>query len=83
MVVSKKKKTKANDVKRKSVKAKACCCSVSPAENKVRNIINLINVYKKEEVQDVSTKIEPDTAEELIAELKELAELVGQACVCK
>ncbi|MEW5896684.1 MAG: hypothetical protein AB1668_03265 [Nanoarchaeota archaeon] len=74
---------KTGGVKTKGVKAVVCCCSVSPAENKVRDIINLMNVYKSEEVEGVSTKIEPDTAEELVAELEELAELIGQACVCK
>ena len=40
--------------------------------NKVRDLINLINVYKEEEKQDVTTRIDPATAEELVAKLEEL-----------
>ena len=46
-------------------------------EDKIRDLINLINVYKEEEKQDVTTRIDPATADELCAKLGELAGMVG------
>ncbi|PIZ51212.1 hypothetical protein COY27_04265 [Candidatus Woesearchaeota archaeon CG_4_10_14_0_2_um_filter_33_13] len=65
--------------------AKVCGCSkkVSTAtEDQIRDLINLIMVYKSEEVLGVSTRIEPKTAKELVKKLEELAKSVGKICVC-
>jgi len=63
-----------------------CACGIEEtrnAEDMIRDLVNLINVYKEEEMQDVTTKIEPNTAAELVAKLEELAKKVGEICVCK
>ena len=39
----------------------------------LRDLINLIAVYKEEELQDVTTRIDPDTADELVKKLEQLA----------
>lgn len=39
----------------------------------LRDVLNLIAVYKKEEMQDVTTRIDPDTADELTKKLEQLA----------
>ncbi len=39
----------------------------------LRDVINLIAVYKKEAKRDATTRIDPDTADELIAKLEQLA----------
>ena len=39
----------------------------------LRDVINLIAVYKEEEMQDVTTRIDPDTADELVKKLEQLA----------
>jgi len=39
----------------------------------LRDVINLIAVYKEEEIQDVTTRIDPDTADELVKKLEQLA----------
>lgn len=60
-----------------------CCCSTGAtksAEDLIRDLINLINVYKKEETQDVSTRIEPKTAKELVNKLEQIAKKVGNIC---
>jgi hypothetical protein len=57
-----------------------CCCSgeeTKSAEDMIRDLINLIAVYKEEELEGVTTKIEPNTAEILSAKLKEIAEKMG------
>lgn len=59
------------------------CCSpeaTKGAEDLIRDLINLISVKKEEEVEGVSTRIEPATADELIAKLEELAKAVGNVC---
>ncbi len=60
-----------------------CCCSPKDsvsAEDMIREIVNLIAVYKEEEMEDVTTRIDPDTAEILTAKLGELAKKVGEIC---
>ena len=47
------------------------------AEDMIRDIINYINVKKLEEVEGATHKIEPDTAEELIKMLEELAKKIA------
>ncbi len=59
------------------------CCSVSgsrSAEDLIRDLVNLINVYKNEEMEDVTTRIDPATAKELVKKLEELAKKVGDIC---
>ncbi|MBU0470330.1 MAG: hypothetical protein KKA62_06190 [Nanoarchaeota archaeon] len=59
------------------------CCSddaLKEVENQLRDLINLVAVYKEEEKQDVTTKIDPATAEELVAKLKDLAKAMGFVC---
>ena len=66
-------------------KTKVCGCSTVEsmnAENMIRDMINIIHVRKGEEVEGVTTKIEPKTAKELVTKLKKLAEKVGKICVC-
>jgi len=46
---------------------------VLKATELLREVINLIAVYKKEEMQDVTTRIDPDTADELTKKLQLLA----------
>ena len=47
--------------------------STVKATELLRDLINLIAVYKKEEMQDVTTRIDPDTADELAKKLEQLA----------
>jgi len=47
--------------------------SVMKAAELLREVMNLIAVYKKEEMQDVTTRIDPDTADELVKKLEQLA----------
>ena len=47
--------------------------SVMKATELLRDLMNLIAVYKKEEMQDVTTRIDPDTADELTKKLEQLA----------
>lgn len=61
----------------------ACECSAEAtksAEDLIRDIVNLINVMKEEEVEGVTTKILPAAAEELVGKLEELAKKVGEIC---
>ena len=46
----------------------------------IRDLINLIAVYKEEEMQDVTTRIEVNTAEILSAKLEEIAKKIGEIC---
>lgn len=60
-----------------------CQCSLTEtcsAENEIRDLINLINVYKKEEAEGATTKIEPKTARELVAKLEKLAKKISEIC---
>ena len=50
------------------------------AEDMIRDLVNLIAVYKEEEMQDVTTRIEVNTAEILSAKLEEIAQKVGEIC---
>ncbi|MEK6940061.1 MAG: hypothetical protein AABX31_05005 [Nanoarchaeota archaeon] len=47
--------------------------STLKATELLRDVMNLIAVYKKEEMQDVTTRIDPDTADELAKKLEQLA----------
>lgn len=58
-------------VKQSKVKGKNG--SILKATELLREVINLIAVYKKEEMQDVTTRIDPETADELIKKLEQLA----------
>ncbi len=65
---------------------KVCGCSIKEsknAEDLIRDLINLISIYKKEEMQDVTTRIEPATAKELVKELEKIAKKIGDVCQCK
>ncbi|MBU0457004.1 MAG: hypothetical protein ABH824_02265 [Nanoarchaeota archaeon] len=57
-----------------------CSCDCHGPEDKIRDLINLINVYKEEEKEGVTTKIDPKTAKELVKELEKLAVIVGNIC---
>ncbi|HLC89231.1 MAG TPA: hypothetical protein VJG49_04290 [Candidatus Nanoarchaeia archaeon] len=66
-------------------KINVCGCSTAEsmnAENMIRDLINIIHVRKGEEVESVTTKIEPKTAKELVAKLEKLAEKVGEISAC-
>ena len=39
-------------------------------ENQIRNLVNWVAVKRQEEVQDVTSKIESQTADELVEKLK-------------
>jgi len=59
------------------------CCSLGQSKNtedQIRDLINLVKVYSKEEIQDVTTRIDSDTADELIIRLRLLAKNVGKVC---
>ncbi|MBI2125678.1 hypothetical protein HYU08_03935 [Candidatus Woesearchaeota archaeon] len=47
--------------------------STLKATELLREVLNLIAVYKKEAKRDVTTRIDPDTAEELTKKLEQLA----------
>lgn len=47
--------------------------SVLKATELLRDVMNLIAVYKKEAKRDVTTRIDPDTAEELMEKLEQVA----------
>lgn len=47
--------------------------STLKATELLRNVINLIVVYKNEAKQDVVTRIDPDTADELTEKLEQVA----------
>jgi len=57
-----------------------CSEKTKSAEDLIRDIINLISVYKEEEKEGVSTRIDPETAKELVAKLEEVAKAVGGIC---
>lgn len=63
-----------------------CECSVDDtkkAEDSIRELINMITVMKEEELEGVTTKIDPEAAEELTTKLEKLAKQVGEICKCK
>ncbi len=63
--------------------ARKAACSpgmTKTTEDSIRDIINWIHVMKEEEVQDVTTRIEPKTAKELVKRLEGLARRVGGIC---
>lgn len=65
------------------LKSHNCSCSSAGtklAEDMVRDLINLISVYKEEEKEGVSTRIDPETAEELVKKLEKIAKKVGEIC---
>lgn len=53
---------------------------VKAVEDMIRDIINLVNVMKEEEIQveGGATKISPEAADQLVAKLEELAKKVGE-----
>jgi len=48
------------------------------AENKIRDLINLVAVYSKEEEEGEGSKIDSDAALELKNKLQELAKVIGK-----
>ncbi len=64
--------------------AEACeCCSpeaTKSAEDMVRDLVNMVNVMKEEEVEGVTTRVQPEAADELVAKLEELAKKVSEIC---
>ena len=69
------KHSKVKSKKRMPVKAKSRVKNGSTlkATELLREVMNLMAVYKKEEKQDVTTRIDPETAEELMEKLGQLA----------
>jgi len=57
-----------------------CSEKTKSAEDLIRDLVNLINVYKGEEKEGTTTKIDPETADELVAKLEEVAKAVGGIC---
>ena len=47
-------------------------------EDMIRDLINIINVRKEEEVQGATQKIEDETAAELVEKLQAIAEAIGK-----
>lgn len=47
--------------------------STLKAAELLREVLNLIAVYKKEAKRDVTTRIDPDTADELMEKLEQVA----------
>jgi len=73
-----KKHTKRSKAKSKKMPVKARSKMVKngstlKATELLRDTINLIAVYKKEAKRDVTTRIDPDTADELMEKLGQLA----------
>jgi len=50
---------------------------IKEAENKIRDLINLVSVYNTVEEEAEGKKIEDDAAADLKAKLQEIAKLVG------
>lgn len=73
-----KKHTKRSKAKSKKMPVKARSKMVKngstlKATELLRDTVNLIAVYKKEAKRDVTTRIDPDTADELMEKLEQLA----------
>ena len=73
-----KKDTKRSKAKSKKMPVKARSKMVKngstlKATELLRDAINLIAVYKKEAKRDVTTRIDPDTADELVEKLEQVA----------
>lgn len=65
----------------KKMIGKACSPGMTKTtEDSIRDLINWIHVMKEEEMQDVTTRIEPKTAKELVRKLEGLARRVGSIC---
>ncbi len=47
-------------------------------ENKIRDLINLVQVYNTEEEPEEGKEIEDDAAKDLKAKLQEIAKMVGE-----
>jgi len=54
---------------------------IKEAEDSIRDLINWIEVWNLEEVQDGTKKIEDETVNELKAKLEEIARKVGGMAV--
>lgn len=52
--------------------------TIKEAEDKIRDLINFVQIKSDEEADTAGKKIEADTAEKLKTKLRELAEFVGQ-----
>jgi len=71
-----KKHTKRSKIKKSSAKViskKVRSGSTIKATELLRDTVNLIAVYKKEAKRDVTTRIDPDTADELMEKLEQVA----------
>lgn len=51
---------------------------IKGAENKIRDLINLVQVYNTEEEPEEGKKIEDDAAKDLKAKLQEIAKIIGE-----
>ncbi|MBW2963440.1 hypothetical protein KY306_01540 [Candidatus Woesearchaeota archaeon] len=51
---------------------------IKDVEDMIRDLINIINVRKEEEVEGATQKIEDATATELVEKLEAIAQAVGQ-----
>ena len=70
-----KKHTKHSKVKSKKKSPKKVTVKMGgalKATEILRDVINLIAVYKKEACRDATTRIDPDTADELMEKLEQL-----------
>lgn len=69
------KHSKAKSKKKMPTKAKSKVKNGSTikAVELLRETMNLIAVYKKEAMRDVTTRIDPDTADELMEKLQQVA----------
>ncbi len=68
-----KRSTKSKSKKKMSAKKARANGSTLKATEILREVLNLIAVYKKEAKRDVTTRIDPDTADELTEKLEQLA----------
>jgi hypothetical protein len=51
---------------------------IKAVENKIRDLINLVQVYNTEEEEGEGKKIEDDAAADLKAKLQEIAKAIGE-----
>lgn len=51
---------------------------IKAAENKIRDLINLVQVYNTEEEAGEGKKVEDDAAADLKAKLHEVAKMIGE-----
>ena len=73
----------AEEAPAKEAPAEESCCSpeaTKSAEDLIRDLVNMISVMKEEEKEGVTTRVDPEAANELTAKLEELAKKVGEIC---